>query len=503
MKKLIIILLILTLFIPLAACNEQDEQNDKPTAEPLDGATINLDKQFDDSTNFSYVTYKAGYRTRPYFETNTEFPENIFIYETNTPSVDDIKLYGYMNENFEKLSEPISLSPNVFTMGVAMIDGEDGSYIVNSDFENMVELCSGYALVDNGIVKVSWEGAPPDNVTVLTITDPDSYLVPVKVDTGLFSGEGKVYIFGYQPVTEFLSGSASYDEIFSIQPVFEDARPFFNGLAAVKSNGMWGYIDESGNTIIDFIYHEADDFIETSTFIFQGEMNTYYYSETRSEDVLEGYWALIDTEGNQLTEFEIRDADDFYDGWAVVHYAVIIPIKSTGGSYDSGRTVANYININGENFWDASKDRLTLAPFINGITLYYSSSSYVFYKEDGNLLFNNSYYRMRNFSDGLAAVRNSNSPRGWTYIDSDGKVAVNEKFLAINDFSKGYAFVIKEFMKPGYIIDKLGNKYLEGLEIYGMTKFNDEGYALAYTIVDKNETTQEWLYYMIHIENLP
>jgi hypothetical protein len=36
-----------------------------------------------------------------------------------------------------------------------------------------------------------------------------------------------------------------------------------------------------------------------------------------------------------------------------------------------------------------------------------------------------------------------------------------------------------------------------------MSKFNDEGYAIAYTIIDINEETQDKLYYMIHIENLP
>lgn len=506
MKNMIIIFLVLTLFIPLVACNEQNDRlgTDMPTAEPSDGIYINEDIIFDETTNFSYITYKAGYKTRPYFEHNAMFPENIFIYETNTPSIDDIKLYGYMNENFEKLSGPISLSPNVFTMGVAMIDGEEGSYIVNSDFENMVELCNGYALVDNGIVKVSWESKPPDHVTVLTITNPDSYLVPVKVDTSLFSDKGKVFIYGYKTVTEFLSGDTSDDDLFVIPPVFEDARPFFNGLAAVKSDGLWGYIDESGNTIIDFIYHEAGDFIETSTFVFQGKMRTYYYGGTppRQEDVLEGYWALIDTEGNPLTPFEIRYADGFYDGWAIVHYAVFEKIISTGGTYDTGRTLRNYINTNGENFWKGSISSV-LEPFINGIALINVGVSIQFYDANGMRLFKKEFRFARNFSDGLAAARTGSGSRSWTYIDSSGMTVFDERFLSAGDFSNGYAFVVKEFMKPGFIIDKLGKRYLEELNIYGMTKFNDEGYALAYTIVDKNETTQERLYYMIHIENLP
>ncbi|MDX1358066.1 MAG: hypothetical protein R3232_04480, partial [Clostridia bacterium] len=52
----------------------------------------------------------------------------------------------------------------------------------------------------------------------------------------------------------------------------------------------------------------------------------------------------------------------------------------------------------------------------------------------------------------------------------------------------------------GYLIDKMQNKYLEHLAISDITKFNENGYALAYSIFEINETTQDKLYYMIHIE---
>ena len=42
-----------------------------------------------------------------------------------------------------------------------------------------------------------------------------------------------------------------------IKPKFEDISPFYEGLAAVKLNGLWGYLDESGKMIFEPKYQEA------------------------------------------------------------------------------------------------------------------------------------------------------------------------------------------------------------------------------------------------------
>lgn len=45
-----------------------------------------------------------------------------------------------------------------------------------------------------------------------------------------------------------------------IKPIYEDARPFFEGLAAVKNEEKYGFIDNKGNIIIPFQYDDAIDF---------------------------------------------------------------------------------------------------------------------------------------------------------------------------------------------------------------------------------------------------
>ena len=55
-------------------------------------------------------------------------------------------------------------------------------------------------------------------------------------------------------------GVLPYSEF--IAPKYEDASAFYEGLAAVKQNGKWGYIDETGKTVIPFQYDLALQFSE-------------------------------------------------------------------------------------------------------------------------------------------------------------------------------------------------------------------------------------------------
>lgn len=55
-------------------------------------------------------------------------------------------------------------------------------------------------------------------------------------------------------------GVLTYTE--HIKPQYEDAQGFSDGLAAVKKNGKWGYIDTDGKVVIPFRYDQAYPFNE-------------------------------------------------------------------------------------------------------------------------------------------------------------------------------------------------------------------------------------------------
>ena len=73
--------------------------------------------------------------------------------------------------------------------------------------------------------------------------------------------------------------------------IYDDALDFYNGLAAVKSNGKYGFIDKSGKTVITFIYEDAKSF--------EGRIS-------KAKVQLNGEWIEIDKTG------KVADENPFY-----------------------------------------------------------------------------------------------------------------------------------------------------------------------------------------------
>lgn len=114
---------------------------------------------------------------------------------------------------------------------------------------------------------------------------------------------------------------------------FDEARIFSFGLAAVKKNKKWGFIDEQGKLVIPMIYDEVDYFTQNklSAVVKNGksgfidktgkEVVLIIYEDARSEQmdniviVKKNKWAFFNNQGKQLSDFiydEVFDTD-YYD----------------------------------------------------------------------------------------------------------------------------------------------------------------------------------------------
>ena len=141
-----------------------------------------------------------------------------------------------------------------FKEGVAAIEKDGswhfidskGDYISDDRYEDIILSIDGscifdgikavksngkYSLIDDGAMTGSW-----DDMDVIT----DDGIIAVK------SGN----LWGYVD----LSGK----EV--IAPSFQEAKSFSNGLAAVYNGELWGFIDESGKVVIDYQFEDADYF---------------------------------------------------------------------------------------------------------------------------------------------------------------------------------------------------------------------------------------------------
>lgn len=98
-----------------------------------------------------------------------------------------------------------------------------------------------------------------------------------------------------------LAAGMSYDVIIS--PRYEAARSFSESLAAVKKNGKWGFIDQSGKTVIPFEYDYAFDFSEGLAVVGKrAKVEAYAHDDQGVYDLrtVDGYlWYIIDKDNNR------------------------------------------------------------------------------------------------------------------------------------------------------------------------------------------------------------
>lgn len=90
-----------------------------------------------------------------------------------------------------------------------------------------------------------------------------------------------------------------------IQPKFEDASEFSEGLAYVRVNGKYGFIDTAGNMVIEPQFDDAFSFSEG-------------LASVRVKKQKESLWGYIDKSGKMVVKPQFVGIDDFHDGLARV-----------------------------------------------------------------------------------------------------------------------------------------------------------------------------------------
>lgn len=102
---------------------------------------------------------------------------------------------------------------------------------------------------------------------------------------------------------------------------YEDARPFDNGWAAVKKNGKWGFIDTDGNEVIDFQFDDALSFSGHLAAVKQGDL-----------------WGYVSLQGELVIDPQFFEAKSFSDGRAPVRTGLgwqiitLLEYENKGGS---------------------------------------------------------------------------------------------------------------------------------------------------------------------------
>lgn len=167
---------------------------------------------------------------------------------------------------------------------------------------------------------------------------------------------------------------------FAVEPQFEIAYDFKDGLAAVKKNGLFGYIDKTGQMVIQPQFNEAGNF-----------------SEGLAAVAKDGYWHYIDKTGKKV----ITSVVPFDYGYSVADFKQGMAVVRKDGKY-------GYIDTTG---------RTVLEP------VYFSADSFS--------------------SDGMASVcMKVNDSYKYGYINKAGNVVIQPQYDVAGSFYNGHAIVV-------------------------------------------------------------
>ncbi|MFH2095025.1 MAG: WG repeat-containing protein, partial [Bacteroidota bacterium] len=214
----------------------------------------------------------------------------------------------------------------------------------------------------------------------------------------------------------YLDGEGNYGEGSAS---FEESFRFYNDLALVKKNGLWGFINREGKPVIDYQFELASQFGHTGC------------SKVRKN----GKWGFILHDGTYLAEAIYEDAGDFSLGLANVK------LNGLWGYLDTkGKTIIEHI------YQEATA-------FSNEGALVKKEGKYGFIDMNGREIIPFIYDDATRFSQNLAAVKKDGK---WGYIDEKGNTVIDFIFYRAGSFMEsGIAIVKNDSYKEG-IIDKEG-----------------------------------------------
>ncbi len=248
-------------------------------------------------------------------------------------------------------------------------------------------------------------------------------------------------------------GYIDHNGSWVINPQFEDAECFFDGLARVESNGKVGYINKEGQLVINSIYQNGTRFSEGYAFVL-----------TDDEKFL-----CIDTEGK--TKFtlsdDVNEVGIFYNSLALVSNGSTGYVKTDGtmaidfvfnsGFYKNTEGLIGIIQEGKYGFCDMS-GKVVIAPqfkgsyhFSEGLCAVYDGSKWGFINKDGKYEINPQFEEAREFSEGLCLIKQGGK---YGFIDKSGKIVINPQFESSWDFRNALCSV-QQNGKFGYI-DKKG-----------------------------------------------
>jgi hypothetical protein len=189
-----------------------------------------------------------------------------------------------------------------------------------------------------------------------------------------------------------------------VQPKFEAADPFFEGLGAVKTGGKWGYLDLTGKIAIQPKFDEA-----------------YAFAQGLAPIKLSGKCGFVDKSGKVAIEPKFEDVWSFAEGYA--------PVKLNGK--------IGFVDKTGKMVIEPKFD--STYGFAGNVAAVKVGDKWGFVNKAGAVYIEPQYQSVSSFGNGLAAV--TTDGKKWGFIHITGTMLIDPQFEDAYRFSEGLAAV--------------------------------------------------------------
>ena len=341
-----------------------------------------------------------------------------------------------------------------------------GGFVIPPVYEHLGSWCCGLAWASIGGQHCYI------NRSNQVVIPGDKFYVPSMYSVGDISDNGLVRV-GTPGHENRKWGFVDTSGNMVIDLVYDDAGSFSNGLSAVGKDGLYGYIDATGKNVIGYRYERASAFSGRLAVVCRDKL--YGVINTDGKEIIppryeflmiywgcrvavrhEDKWGIFDENGTQITSFEYDDITAYNcDGYAEVGKdgkkglidktgKLIIPLLYRDVSYPTEGFAEAAVGKRGKTFVGIDGREMP-ARF-------------------DDVLFG--------FTEGLAAVKKR---RKWGYIDTGGAEVIPPQYADVTGFHGGIARVMDSDGKCGYI--NRNNEAVIPLEYDWMSTFDDRPVA--------------------------
>lgn len=224
---------------------------------------LTVAKVINKDTVWGYLSLDGRFGVPPSSKWVGLFKNGYALYANWYPGTGDLKYYGYVRNDGTIICPPKYLEATEFSDGVAFVMNFDERGYIDTTCQMARTFSQGFgeAFSENFAVVQDSSG----NFGYIN----RNYQVKIKLD-------------------------------------FEEAYSFNEGLARVNKNGLFGFIDTTGEFVVPALFYVATDFRETRAFVGEGE------------NIQSIKWALISPRGIKLTDHIFIEVNDFSEGLSAV-----------------------------------------------------------------------------------------------------------------------------------------------------------------------------------------